>query len=51
MRKISQDQVSSINSLLNEVKSERGIAKIIGFSKSTVDNYIRMHLINVENQR
>ncbi|KAI0999461.1 hypothetical protein K3495_g8737 [Podosphaera aphanis] len=39
MTKLSSEQVTSITTLLNNGKSTREVAKIVGFGKSTVANY------------
>ncbi|KAI1002070.1 hypothetical protein K3495_g6132 [Podosphaera aphanis] len=39
MTKLSLDQITSITSLLNDGKSTREVAQIIGCCKTTVENY------------
>ncbi|KAI0992323.1 hypothetical protein K3495_g15863 [Podosphaera aphanis] len=45
MTKLSSEQVTSITTLLNNGKSTREVAKIVGCSKSTVANYRRVTVI------
>ncbi|KAI0999834.1 hypothetical protein K3495_g8364 [Podosphaera aphanis] len=45
MTKLSLEQVTSITTLLNNGKSTREVAKIVGYGKSTVANYRRVTAI------
>ncbi|KAI0994779.1 hypothetical protein K3495_g13403 [Podosphaera aphanis] len=45
MTKLSSEQVTSITTLLNNGKSTREVAKIVGCGKSTVENYRRVTAI------
>ena len=42
MRRLSSDQVTQITTLLNDGKSTREIAKILGCGKTTVEKYRKM---------